>query len=185
MNIYTFDIFITHHLTVEELDGPGRTGLYTPLQYGPLNSPEPFHLAIVKEAVRNISYISLPSNWWKDFSLWQELQSRTELPLQLLEIDVNKKLERIQRGFCQIEHVCMDGSLSIELHERFPTLRKGYQITARRKQIVTLKEIAAYNVAKCITSNNDIQILNIPCSLYPLVSMFLDTYSGDYMRDEK
>ena len=30
----------------------------------------------------------------------------------------------------------------------------------------TLKEIAAYNVSKCISSNSDIQNLNIPMSLH-------------------
>ena len=45
----------------------------------------------------------------------------------------------------------------------------------------TLKQISAYNVAKCILSESDVQNLHIPQSLYKLVSMFLDTYSGDYM----
>ena len=69
----------------------------------------------------------------------------------------------------------------MDLHEDFPTLMKGYQITAKRKRLRTLKEIAAYNVAKCISSNSDVQILHIPLSLYKLVSIFLDTYSGVYM----
>ena len=58
---------------------------------------------------------------------------------------------------------------------------KGYQITAKRKRLWTLKEIAAYNVTKFISSNSDVQNLHIPKSLYKLVSILLDTYSGDYM----
>jgi hypothetical protein len=43
-----------------------------------------------------------------------------------------------------------------------------------------LKDIAAYNVAKFIVIENDIETLNLPDSLPKLVSKFLDIYSGDY-----
>ena len=80
-----------------------------------------------------------------------------------------------------------NGDISFDLHEDFPTLMKGYQITAKRKRLRTLKQIAAYNVAMCISSESDIQSLHIPLSLYmyKLVSIFLDTYSVDYMCVEK
>ena len=96
-------------------------------------------------------------------------------------MNVNRKLERIESGFSIIDHVAQNGDILIDLQERFPTLSTGYQVYARRKQISTLKQTAAYNVAKYITSKSDVHKLDIPCSLYPLVSMFLDTYSGDYM----
>ena len=44
----------------------------------------------------------------------------------------------------------------------------------------TLKDIAAYNVAKNTTSESDVKTLEIPRSLHVLVTQFLDTYSGDY-----
>ena len=94
---------------------------------------------------------------------------------------MNRRLERIERGYCLIDHVSENGDISIDLHENFPTLMKGYQITAKRKRLRTLKQIAAYNVAKCISSKSDVQNLHIPQSLYKLVSIFLDTYSSDYM----
>ena len=96
-------------------------------------------------------------------------------------MEVNRSLERIECGICTIGHVSENGDISMDLHEDFPTLMKGYQITAKRKRLRTLKEIAVYNVAKCISSNSDVQNLHIPLSLYKLVTIFLDTYSGDYM----
>ena len=73
-----------------------------------------------------------------------------------------------------------NGDISIDLLENFPTF-PNYQITAKRKRRRTLKQIASYNVAKYISSESDVQNLHIIWSLYKLVSIFLDTYSGDYM----
>ena len=94
---------------------------------------------------------------------------------------MNRSLERIESGYCLIDHVGENG-ISIDLYENFPTLMKSYQISAKRKQLRTLKQIPAYNVAKCISSKSDVQNLHIPQSLYKLDSIFLDTYSGNYMN---
>ena len=56
-------------------------------------------------------------------------------------------MERVELEICTIDHVSENGNISIDLHEDFPTLMKGYQITAKRKRLRT-----AYNVAKCISS---------------------------------
>ena len=72
-----------------------------------------------------------------------------------------------------------NGDISNYLHEDFPTFMKVYHITANRKRLRTLKQIAAYNVAKCISSESDIEKLHIPQSFYKLVSMILDTNSGN------
>ena len=50
-----------------------------------------------------------------------------------------------------MRHVSENGDLYIDLDENFPTLMKGYQITAKRKRLRTLKQIAAYDVALYIT----------------------------------
>ena len=55
---------------------------------------------------------------------------------------------------------------------------------AIRKRLRTLKAIAAYNVAKYTESTSDVKVLNIPLCLHKLVSIFLDTYSGDYLSVE-
>ena len=87
----------------------------------------------------------------------------------------------IESGICTIDHVSENEDKSIVLYEDYPTLMKGYQITAKKKRLHTLKQIAAYNAANCNLSESDVQNVHIPQSLYNLVSMFLDTYSGDYM----
>ena len=66
-----------------------------------------------------------------------------------------------------------NGDLSIDLWEHFPTLHKDYQVTVKRKGLRTLKQIAAYNVAKNISCKSDVQKLHIPQSLYALVQYSL------------
>ena len=65
MNIYTFDIFTNHCIAVEEIDETDIIGFHLHhLEIGPLYLPEPSHLKIVKEAIWNVSLLSIPSNWW-------------------------------------------------------------------------------------------------------------------------
>ena len=73
-----------------------------------------------------------------------------------------------------------NGNITIQYDETFPTLSQGFEVKAKRKRLRKLKDIAAYNVAKFIVSENDIKTLNLPNSLQSLVSKFLDIYSGDY-----
>ena len=96
--------------------------------------------------------------------------------------EINKRFERIESGTCTLNMLSENGDISIDLHEDFPTFLKGYQILAKRKSLRTLKQIAAFNTAKFISTNTDVQRLEIPESLYQLIAEFLDTYSGDYMN---
>ena len=133
------------------------------LEVGPLNLPEPFHLAVVKEAVWNISSLPIPSKWWTGFSTWEDfyglLRTGTTLPMHSVVHEINKRFERIERGTCTLYMISENGDISIALHEDFPTLLKGYQILAKRKSLRTLKQIAAFNVAKFISTNTDVRRL--------------------------
>ena len=120
------------------------------IEIGPPNLPELSHLKIVKEAIWNISLLSIPSNWWSGFSSWEDffglMRTGTKLPIHSVVLEVNRSLERVECGICTIDHVSENGDISIDLHEDFPTLMKGYQITAKRKRLQTLKQIASYNL---------------------------------------
>ena len=72
-----------------------------------------------------------------------------------------------------------NGNILIQHDETFPNLGQG--LTAKRKRLRTLKDIAAYNVAKYTASTSCVKVLTIPPCLHNLVSTFLDTYSGDYL----
>ena len=78
--------------------------------------------------------------------------------------------KKIESGSCTIVDVSENGDITLDLDEDFPTLMKGYKITAKRKRLRKLKQIAAFTVAKYISGNSDIMNLQIPQSLYRLVS---------------
>ena len=187
MNIYIYNLFINHYITVEKITENNR--LITRLQYpeiGPFDIPEPSHFKEIKEALQHISSTEITSNWWTDFSSWEDFhgvfRTGSKLSMHSVVIEVNTRLKSIKHGFSYIDQIDENGNIVIELHEMFTTLMKGYQIRARRRKLRTLKQIASYNVAKYISSEDDIKQLHIPQSLNKLIATFLDTYSVDYMR---
>ena len=172
MNIYTFDIFFNHCISLEEIIEDNRIiTLFHYVDIGPLNMPETVNLNIIKESIRNISSIPLTSKWWTDFSTLHSVVTELLRRFQLLE-----------DATCSIENINENGNIMMDLLEHLPTVMKGYQITAKRRNLRTLKRIAAYNVAKNISTLGDIQMLQIPQSLHEIVNTFLDTYFGDYMN---
>ena len=156
------------------------------LEVGPLIIPDAFHFKIIKRAIRNISKLKVAGNWWRDFSSWKDydelLRTGTSLSLQLVVSEINSRLKLIKDGSCHIRGFDENGNITMFLREYFPTIMRGYIITAKRKKLITLKHIAAYNVAEYISSEEDIKQLQIPQSLYKLVATFLYTYSGSYMN---
>ena len=102
--------------------------------------------------------------------------------MHLVLSEIESRFKLIKDGGCYIRGFDKNGNITMFLHEYFPTIMRGYIITAKRKKLRTLKEIAAYNVAKCLSNEEDIKQLQIPRSLYKLVTTFLHTYSGSYMN---
>ena len=74
----------------------------------------------------------LSSNPRTEFSSWEDffvnLRTGIKLPIHTVVMEANRRLKRIECGTCTIDHV--SGDISINLHEEFPPLMKGYQITA-------------------------------------------------------
>ena len=93
---------------------------------------------------------------------------------------INNQLKLLENGVSYVDMIDDNGNITIQYDETFPTLSQGFEVKAKRKRLRKLKDIAAYNVAKFIVSENDIETLNLPKSLQSLVSKFLDIYSGDY-----
>ena len=73
MNAYVFDIFITHSIVIEDFE---EDGIYTTscdhVEVGPLNIPDYNHFRRIKKIVRDISSTQIASNWWTDFSTWED-----------------------------------------------------------------------------------------------------------------
>ena len=185
MNAYTFDIFIMHSIVMENTE---EDGMYTTtcelLEIGPLNGPDINNLESIKAIIRDISSTPVIQEWWADFSTWEDffgiLRAGTELSMHSIVTKINNQLTLLENGVSYIDLIDDNGNITIQYDETFPTLSQGFEVKAKRKRLRRLKDIAAYNVAKFIVSENDIKTLNLPNSLQSLVSKFLDIYSGDY-----
>ena len=119
MNIYTFDIFSNYWTAVESYDGPRKYNFHLDhLKVGPLNLPEEYHLAIVKEAVLGNSSLSIPSGWWTGFSSWEDffglLRTGTKLPMHSVVQEINRRFERIESGTCTLNTISENGDISID-----------------------------------------------------------------------
>ena len=76
-----------------------------------------------------------------------------------------------------------NGNLEIGLSENNEYIFQSFTIKSSRKRLRRLIEIAAYNVGQCLSSDSDIEYLNLPHTLDVLVKKFINTYSGDYITD--
>jgi hypothetical protein len=185
MNAYIFDIFIMHSIALENKE---EDGIYTTscdlVETGPLNIPDFNNFNRIKEMIRDIPSTSVASNWWADFSTWDDfygiLRAGTTLSMHAIVTKIESQLELLENNVSYVDLIDDNGNIIIQHDETFPTISQGFKVKAKRKRLRTLKDIAAYNVAKYIASESDIEILEIPHSLHSLVSIFLDTYSGDY-----
>jgi hypothetical protein len=95
--------------------------------------------------------------------------------------EINNNLELLENNTSYVDLIDENGNILIQHDETFPNLAQGFLLKAKRKRLRTLKDIAAYNVAKYTESTSDVKVLTIPLCLHNLVSIFLDTYSGDYL----
>jgi hypothetical protein len=186
MNAYVFDVFITHSIVMEDFE---EDGIYTTtcdlVEVGPLNIPDFNKFRRIKKIVRDISSTEIASNWWTDFSTWEDfsgiLRTGTKLSMHSVVQEINSKLELLENNTSYVDLIEENGNILIQHDETFPNLSQGFLLTAKRRRLRTLKDIAAYNVAKYTESTSDVKVLTIPPCLHDLVSTFLDTYSGDYL----
>ena len=144
-------------------------------------------LSRVKSKVRSISLDDVPINWWTEFSTWEDYRGllRTGTILKIHEIVKNfsKPFETVEDIDAYIENIDENGNLEIGLSENNENIFQSFTIKASRKRLRRLKEIAAYNVGQCLSSDSDIEHLNLPQTLDVLVKKFINTYSGDYIND--
>ena len=91
-------------------------------------------------------------------------------------------ISRIEEKFklltnCYLDFIDENGNIIITLHETSTTIHQEFKITARRKKLRRLENIAAFNVARQLSSEADIQELQLPKTMKKIINMYLDTFS--------
>ena len=180
MNCYLFDVQMNFCYTQENSQ-------FDLVEFGPLNMIDPHLLSLIARTLQSISIQDVTRNWWTDFSTWRDFQALIRTGTLL---SVHKVVEQIGTNFGKIhdadvtlEMIDDNGNMEIMIIEDTKDMLQGFTVKARRRRLRRLKDIAAFNLAQHLASEDEIESLNIPESVKPLVKKFLVTFSGNYMID--
>ena len=179
MNCYLLDVHIDCCFIYE--NGCLELG-----KVGPLNMLCPRLLSRLHIILQGISsQEDISKNWWTEFSSWQDLRALlrtgTTLSIHRVVSYLRKRFEEISAYEATIEMIDENGNIEIVMVEDNGKILQSFTVKAKRKRLRRLKDIAAYNVAKHISSEYDLDYLDIPTTLKPLVKTFIVTYSGNYI----
>ena len=167
MNGYVFYIFIKHSIVLENKEEDGTFTTYCDLiEIGPLNMPDSNNLKKIMEIIYEITSTTVTSNWGTDFITWDDfhgiLRSGGRLPMHSIVTRLNRQLTHLERNVSYLYMIDNNRNMIIEHDETFQTMPQGFKVTANRKRLRTLKEIAAAQA--CI---------NLIGHLYRRLSFFL------------
>ena len=180
MNCYILDVHINWCYI-------NKNQAYELVDIGPLNMLCPQKLSRIHIILQGISSEDISKNWWTEFSSWQDLRAllRTGTMLSIHRVVnyLNIKFEELNACESTIEMINANGSIEIEVIEASEEIYQSFTLKAKRKRLRRLTEIAAFNVAIRIYSEDDLDILEMPKTLKPLVKTFINTYSGNYIID--
>jgi hypothetical protein len=153
-----------HSMIIEEKNDP-ENELWTCFhisEMGPPNRPDLHKIRMIKELLIDIPHSLVTNYWWSDLS-----DGRCA---------INRGLELLEAESAFVEEIDDIGNLTIIIEESSPTLFQEFTILADIKTLKRLEDIAAYNVARSLLDNNDLDSLQLPRNLNKLVASFLDTY---------
>ena len=188
MNCYVFDVNVQYCYVAEddEIFEDGEPIInYFPVEVGPLNNIDANIMNKVKEAVQNISSSPIKSNWWTEFSSWDDfralLRTGTKLSMHAVVEKLRSEFKCLKPVDADIEDIDENGNIVIHVDEDSENILQGFTLRGKRKKLKTLSHVAAFNVAKYLDSENDVDTLEVPRNLKPLIKQFLVTYSADYL----
>lgn len=180
MNCYVFDVHINCCFTYEKSE-------YNLVEFGPLNMINSQTLSEISAILQKISSVDVPKNWWIEFSTWRDFQAllRTGSMLSIHRVVkyMTENLENVNGFDVTIDTIDENGNIEIAITEETEDIFQGFIVKAKRKRLRRLQDIAAFNLAQHLVSEAEVESLNIPKTLIPLVKRFLVTYSGSYIID--
>jgi hypothetical protein len=157
------------------------------VEVGPLNMLCPELLSRIHIILQGISSEDISKNWWTEFSSWKDLRAllRTGTTLSIHRVVhyLRIRLQEITAYETTINMIDENGNIEIIIEEFNEDIFQSFTLKAKRKRLRRLKDIAAYNVAKQISSEDYLEYLELPTTLKSLVKTFIVTYSGNYIID--
>ena len=184
MNIYTYHISVIDYILIKKSEENNQIIInFDYVDVGPFQLPDSHKVGVIKDTISDIPLDSVKTNWWIDFSSWEDFhgifRSGTKLSLHLVVMKIEDKLKKLKNCSSDIEWIDENGNITINLTENYQELHKEFRITARRKKLRRLEHIAAFNVARHILCEEDTRELPIPNPLKKVIKIYLDTFSVD------
>ena len=182
MNYNVFDVHINCCFTYENSE-------YNLVEFGPLNMINSQTLSIISAILQKISSDDVPKSWWIEFSTWRDfkalLRTGSMLSIHRVVKYMTENLENVHGFDVTIDTIDENGNIEIAITEETEDIFQSFIVKAKRKRLRRLQDIAAFNLAQHLVSEAEVESLNIPKTLIPLVKRFLVTYSGSYIIDMK
>ena len=180
MNCYVFDVHINCCFTYENSE-------CNLIEFGPLSMINLQTLSKISAILQQISADDVPKSWWTEFSTWRDFQAllRTGSMLSIHKVVkyITENFENIHGFDVTIDTIDENGNIEITITEDTEDIFQGFTVKAKRKRLRRLQDIAAFNLAQHVVSEAEVESLNIPKTLIPLVKRFLVIYSGSYIID--
>ena len=150
-----------------------------PVEIGPFQLPDSYTVKVIKDTISDIPSAPVSCNWWIDFSTWEDfhgiLRSGTKLSIHAVVAKIEEKIQSLTN--CYIDYIDENGDIVINLHEISSTVHQEFEITATRKKLRRLEQIAAFNVAKQLSCRSDTKELPLPKPMKKLINLYIDTFS--------
>ena len=190
MNVYIFDIHVNYCFMKENRIEDGHKILnFDLVQCGPLNTIKSNNLRKVKKTFLDISSSSIKSNWWTEFSSWEDvkalLHTGSKLSIHTVVAKFRRDFKYLQNAKAYIETIDDNGDIVVQVDETYEDLIQGFTLQAKRRRLRRLSDLAAFNIAQYLESESDVDCLEVPRNLKSIVKQFLITYSEDYIVDLK
>ncbi len=129
----------------------------------PVNLPDSYTVKVIKETISDIPSAPVSCNCWIDLSTWEDfhgvLRSGTKFTIHSVVAKIEEQIKSLTN--CYLDWIDENGNILINFHEISSTVHQEFEITATRKKLRRLEQIAAFNVAKQLSCQSDTKELRL------------------------
>ena len=125
LKIHIYHITLTNYIISEITEVNNQEMLkFERVEIGPFKLPNPYTVKLIKDTISDIPSEPVKSNWWVDFSNWQDfhgiLRSGTKLSLHSVVSRIEENFKSLKN--CYLDLIDENGNIMIYLHETSETI---------------------------------------------------------------
>ena len=102
------------------------------VQCGPLNTIKSNNLRKVTKTFLDISSSSIKSNWWTEFSSWEDfkvlLRTGSKLSIHRVVAKFRRDFKYLQNAKAYIETIDDNGDIVVQVDEAYEDLKQGFTL---------------------------------------------------------